>query len=307
MSSVAAILLTNKDKYSVSDKQNFVIPVADDRHSSDRQHILLTYVIHYYFDQQSSSVLLDLLDKYNGYSSNLLDVIQFVVVDDGSPLRFEVPVYNLNITWLRITDDIPWNQPGARNLGVTYAKSDKVLLADLDHEFPEHTLKKMTEMGRLGRRFYKIWKWDSESNLSGRPHPNTFLISRGRFLRLFGYDEEFCGSYGVDDYRFVKFQKYHGSWQRHLGKKYYCIVRKDINREIGYHSLTRDLSSNRLIDNRKRNELLMYGAESGHSRIFLNFHWKIIATYARKNRPVMRVDRKWKHFWWFRTIFGYYI
>jgi hypothetical protein len=286
----------------MSDKQQFIKPRSEDAHPCDKQHICLTYIIHYYFDQDSESVLLDLLNEYNNYSKNLLDIIQFVVVDDGSPLIFKVPKYDLNITWLRITDNIPWNQGGARNLGVTYAKSDKVLIADLDHKFPEHTLEKMTKMRNLGNKFYKIWKYDIHSELYGRPHPNTFLISRGRFLRLYGYDEEYSGGYGAEDYRFVKFQKYHGSWQRKLSKKYYCINRKDIDRESSYHSLKRDMSRNTPIDQRKRNELLYWGRDSGHSRIFLNFRWEVVFQHNRISKPTRDSRRLWKHLWLFRTL-----
>ncbi|HIG90401.1 MAG TPA: glycosyltransferase [Flavobacteriaceae bacterium] len=286
----------------MSDKQTFFRPKLSDRHVDDKQHILLTHVIHYYFDQESPSAILDLLSKYSKYSSEVLDVIQFVIVDDGSPLEFNIPKYNLNITWLRITDNILWNQPGARNLGITYAKSDKVLFADLDHEFPEHTLKRMTEMGRLGRKFYKIWRLNKEDNTTIRPHPNTFLVSRGRFFELYGYDEEYSGAHGGEDYRFVKFQKNHGSWQRKLPKRFYCTKREEINRDSAYHSLDRDQSRNTPIDHRKRNELILWGDSAGHSRIFLNFKWEIVFNYNRKGIPKRKDNRLWKKLWIFRTL-----
>lgn len=284
------------DKYLVEK------PNITEMHALDKQHIRLSYVIHYYFDQNSPATLLSLLENYSKYSSDLLDIVQFVIVDDGSPLRFDIPEYNLNIVWLRIADNISWNQGGARNLGVVYAKSDKVLIADIDHEFPEHTLMKMANLGNIGKKFYKIWKQDPISKQYKRPHPNTFLISRGRFIRLYGYDEEYCGGYGAEDYRFVKFQKYHGSWQKHLPKKYYCIARKYIDRDNSYHSLDRDLSRNTPIDARKRNELLYWGEESGHSRMFLNFNWDIIHIHNRWTKPAKRRKCYWKHLWILRTI-----
>jgi hypothetical protein len=287
----------------MSDNQVFFRPSVSDRHPNDKQHILLTYVIHYYLDQKSPATILDLLFKYSKYPSDLLDVIQFVIVDDGSPLKFKIPEYDLNITWLRITDDIIWNQGGSRNLGVTYAKSDKVLLADLDHEFPEHTLKNMTEMRSLGKKFYKIWKLNKDNKIS-RPHPNTFLISRGRFLELYGYDEEYSGGYGAEDYRFVKFQKYHGSWQRKLPKSFYCVKREEINRDAEYHSLERSFSRNTPIDHRKRNELVLWGELSGHSRMFLNFKWDLILNHNRDNRPIKIDNKLWKKLWILRTLKG---
>ena len=67
----------------MSDKQEFSIPHASDTHAQDKQHIRLTCVINYYLNKDSSSSVLDLLSKYSKYPSDLLDVIQFVVVDDG--------------------------------------------------------------------------------------------------------------------------------------------------------------------------------------------------------------------------------
>jgi hypothetical protein len=284
----------------MSDKQEFFIPDENKTHLQDRQHILLTFVINYYLNQNAADSVLGVLSKYSQYSPDLLDSIQFVVVDDGSPLEFDIPKYDLNITWLRITEDIPWNIGGSKNLGVVYAKSDKVLITDLDHEFPEHTLRKMISMGSLGKQFYKVWRKDSITGIIGRPHSNTFLISRGRFLGLYGYDEEYCGGYGAEDYRFVKFQKYHGSWQRKLPKKYYCIRRRECLEKD--HSLIRDFERNTPIDQRKRNELLYWGKESGHSRIFLNFKWDIVCAYNRRTKPNMVRKYYWKRLWLLRTL-----
>ncbi|MDP2828656.1 MAG: glycosyltransferase family A protein [Sulfuricellaceae bacterium] len=272
----------------------------------DKQHIRLTYITHYYLNQKSPDAILDLLRKYESYPRDLLDVVQFVVVDDGSPLLFEIPDFNLNLTWLRIGEDIPWNQAGARNLGAVYAKSDKILLTDLDHEFPEYTLRWIVDMPEPGRRIYKPPRINSQGKRYGF-HSNIFIMSRARFMRLYGYDEEYSGGYGAEDYRFVRFQKYHGSWMRVLPNKYFCVDRKWVDREAGYHSLNRDLSRNTPIDERKKNELLEFGPEAGHSRMFLNFPWEIVRDVHRSasvNRPS---KRWWKHLWLFRTLFGSYV
>lgn len=286
----------------MTDKQTFLIPKVSDRSSQDKQHIRLTYITHFYFDQKSPETLFNLLEKYEKYDPELLDQIQFVIVDDCSPLKIDILDYDLNITWLRISDNITWNQGGARNLGVTYAKSDKILMSDLDLEFPEHTLRKMVKMRNPGRNFYKIYRKDKEDGSIRNGHPNTFFMSRGRFMRFYGYDEEYSGGYGAEDYRFVKFQKYHGSWQHHLQKKYYCHKRIEIDRDGAYHSLNRNFDRNTIIDSRKRNELLYGGAESGHSRIFLNFQWKVMLENNRMTRPIVTSKRWWKHIWWFRVL-----
>src|SRR5690606_35034604 len=128
-----------------------------------------------------------LLEKYAEYPSGILDRIHFVIVDDGSPIPYDIPDVDLNLTWLKITEDIPWNNPGARNLGVTYAKSDKIVLTDIDHEFPIETLQHMLERGECGRFFFKFRRLYQGAFLK-HSHPNIFLMSRGRFMRLWGYD-----------------------------------------------------------------------------------------------------------------------
>jgi hypothetical protein len=89
---------------------------------------------------------------------------------------------------------------------VVYAKSDKVLLTDLDHEFTEETLRAMADAPPCGKNAHKIYRRDVETGAFRKGHSNTFFLFRARFLRFGGYDEEFCGHYGSDDTRFVKYQ-----------------------------------------------------------------------------------------------------
>ncbi len=278
--------------------------IKQPRQVVDNSHIKLSYVTHYYLDQKRPDTVLDLLARYQRYAPELLDRIQFVVVDDCSPLRFDVPDLNLNLKWLRIEDDIPWNQPGARNLGVVYAASDKVLLTDIDHEFPEATLSKMVRMRECGRDFFKIYRTCPTTGRLRKGHSNIFLLSRARFMRLYGYDEEFSGHYGSDDYRFVKFQKYHGSRQRYLPKKYRCSPRGDIDWEASYHSLERDLGPNTPVDARKEHEIKQYGGDAGHSRMFLRFRWEVLIDRTRDVQIQRKRNRLWQKIWYWRWLMG---
>jgi hypothetical protein len=91
-------------------------------YSIRRAPMALSMVDNCYFNKVSTA-LIDLLDLYSSYNFDLLDRLQFVIVDDGSPIKFEsahlkstkVP---LNLTFIRIKEDIVWNQVGARNLGL---------------------------------------------------------------------------------------------------------------------------------------------------------------------------------------------
>lgn len=270
--------------------------------AKDSSHIRLTYITHYYLNQDRTETITALLEEYAKYSPDLLDRIHFIVVDDASPLKLAAPELDLNLTWLRIREDIRWNQGGARNLGVTYAKSDNILLTDLDLVFPEATLRALVEAEPCGKTIYKFMEKDRASGKLRKGHPNTFFLSRARFMRFYGYDEEFTGNYGAEDFRFVKFQKSQGSRQKYFDTRYTYFVRTEIDRKRAYHSLTRDLSANTPVDSRKRFENEHHGHEHGHSRMFLDFTWDIVGQSRRLNVPVASEDRGWKRRWILRSL-----
>jgi hypothetical protein len=267
--------------------------------------IELSYVIPLYFDQENNDSLTDLLSKYATYEPQLLDRIQFVLVDDCSPVPVKLRAdLNLNILLLRIRDDIPWNQPGERNLGVVYSRSDKVLATDLDHEFSEPTLQDIVRLPKLGRKMCRLRRRDTDGAFI-RPHPNTFVMSRGRFLELFGVDEEFSGAYGCDDGMFWRWQRYNGSRFTCLKKKYVSQCRR-IDRVNSYHSLERDNARNAILDKRKKREWEKWGPRGGHSRKFLCFTWDVIEDRERTGMTWQAPEnRLWKKLWFLRQLFGY--
>lgn len=106
----------------------------------------------------------------------MLDVIEFIIIDDGSPLHYEIPNFNLNLRWIKINENIKWNQAGARNLGVLSAKSDK--FTDLDHVFYEDTLKFMVDSDFKRGEIYKFRRTHIHKNgfIAGNypSHRNVF-------------------------------------------------------------------------------------------------------------------------------------
>ena len=101
--------------------------------SRNYSHIKLSYVTHFYCDQNDINSVLNLLKTYEKYDPDLLD--ELIIIDDGSPLHYEIPNFNINLRWIKINENIKWNQAGARNLGVLSAKSDKFIITDLNHVF----------------------------------------------------------------------------------------------------------------------------------------------------------------------------
>ena len=264
--------------------------------------IELSYVVPCYFNQGNHQSLIDLLRVYQGYSSEVIDRIHFVLVDDCSPSKIVIPDdIDLHITLLRIDTDIEWNQGGARNLGIVYAKSDKLIATDFDHCFPQATLEYILKLPDLNKNIYKPARI-GEDGIPLKPHPNTFIMSRARCLKFHGIDEEFSGAYGYEDGFFRRWQRYNGTRFKYLNKHHPIHVRA-AEKENPYHSLARDLSHNRKIRERKNSEISTYGPNAGHSRTFLNFEWHVVEQRQRKNiqwRPA--VNKYWRKLFWLRWL-----
>jgi hypothetical protein len=275
------------------------------RPGADYSHLALSYVSPLYFNQCATRPVSEILDHYARYAPAILDRVQFVFVDDCSPVRVTVPTgLNLNILLLRIREDIPWNQAGARNLGVTYARSDKVLLTDIDHEVPEVTFAKLISMSSPGRRTYKL-KRRNPDGTALKPAPNILFLSRNRFLELYGYDEEFCGAYGFEDLWLLRWQRYHGSRICHLPERYFVQVRT-VDRTRAYHSLARDFSRNADLYSQKRTACETLGPHAGHTRQFLRFTWDVILDRQRSTPSPAHVPPPlWQLTWrWNKLLAG---
>ena len=271
---------------------------------SGYEHIMLSYIVPVYTNQCHGAILERLLRKYATYSRLLLERIQFVVVDDGSPMSVQIADdIDLNILVLCIKEDIPWNQPGARNLGVVYARSEKVLITDVDHEFPEDTLQHLLERTCRSNDAFMLARMEADGERLN-PHPNTFLLRRSTFLKHYGYDEELCGAYGYDDLLFREWQKYNGTRFRCLPNQFFCIHRA-IDRNSAYHSLVRDDTRNARLAVSKRQEWTEYGPNGGHSRRFLMFTWELtLDRQITGMLPARKKCRWWKRLWIIRQLFG---
>jgi glycosyltransferase involved in cell wall biosynthesis len=125
--------------------------------------------------------------------------VEYVLVDDGSPGPAELsPRSPLNITLVRIKEDKPWNQHGARNLGMKLAEGDWAIVSDIDHLLPADGLSFLLNMPKETGSVYYFGRRREDGTVK-HPHPNSFLIERRAFWSLGGYDEDFCGHYGKGD------------------------------------------------------------------------------------------------------------
>jgi len=120
--------------------------------------------------------------------------INTMIVDDCSkePLG---PIEGIEV--LRITDDIKWNQPGARNLGFQELNGWVVCL-DIDHLLTKDIYDKLISLQKEVGTVYYLGREDIKKSY------NVYLMHKNDFEKIGGYDEDFCGNYGYDDIHFYQ-------------------------------------------------------------------------------------------------------
>jgi glycosyltransferase involved in cell wall biosynthesis len=139
------------------------------------------------------------LELWTQLPQELARRIEYLLVDDGSPEPAIVPPdCPINLTLVRIKEDIPWNQPGARNLGLKLAEGEWAVASDIDHLFPADGLSQVLSMSKDPGSMYFFGR-KGEDGSAKQPHPNSFLVHRKTFWTVGGYDEDFCGHHGKDD------------------------------------------------------------------------------------------------------------
>ena len=148
--------------------------------------------------------IIDNIKYYCSMSDEVKRYLTLIVVDDCSPVSLHIfKNINLNLKHIRIDKDIRWNSGGAKNLGVCYCESSRIITADIDMVFPEETLRACMSAENIhdgtvyvfDEYLYENGKWGKYG-----VHPNTFFMTKATYLSLNGYDEDFCGYYGDDLY-----------------------------------------------------------------------------------------------------------
>lgn len=142
------------------------------------------------------------LYTWKGYPKELRDRLEFVVIDDGSPIEeAKVGKCNLNLSIYKVLKNIPFNFTGARNLGATVAKEDWLLFCDIDYLLDTENMQLMTELTGDPKKFYCF---RANSVRKGRHHaryPKTsILVNKAEYWAVDGNDEDFAGHYGKEGY-----------------------------------------------------------------------------------------------------------
>lgn len=238
--------------------------------------IKLTYVVQIYNEQQDHEAFKTLVETYSKYKASVLKHIYFIFVDDHSPFPISLPDNcKLNYTLVKITTNIRWNQGGARNLGVHLTKSQKIIVTDLDHTFPESVFDFLLKAKTPDNIFLFS---RTRNNKKVIAHFNTFFLSKSTYFKVLGVDEEFCGNYGHEDVFFLDFQRRLGTKiATYKDQVISAIEHKDTNKP--QHNLIRNQEITRALYNAKRSVLFDTKRDpfEAHSRLFLNFEWKLIS------------------------------
>jgi hypothetical protein len=176
--------------------------------------------------------MITVLYTYFGQRERIQGIInqelKTVIIDDCSkePLG---PVDGIRVA--RITDDIKWNQPGARNLGFHICER-WILCADIDHLVTKENMEQLVNTNLRKGCVYYLGREDTNS-------VNIYLIHKDDFEKIGGYDEDFCGNYGYDDIHFynkcIKLLKVHEL--RHIKAKVYAEESSSEGVRDGNHNL----------------------------------------------------------------------
>ena len=218
---------TGSNRTIVSDEDSFTNHGIIEKNPTKKVIIALLYYA-------KPSGLIDQLKMFESYSEEVKERLTVLIIDDGSPTGLRASEYfdpsndshtqQLQFQSLpeikiaRITEDIPWNIGGARNLAFELIASyisprSKVLMLDLDMFVDGDTMSKIialpttvrsgpeqeTKEGgeeeedkfRIAHKFNRIFE-------SGRKqeHAAITLINADTYWRIGGCDEDFVGNYG---------------------------------------------------------------------------------------------------------------
>jgi hypothetical protein len=199
----------------------------------------------------------------------LRNLFEFILVDDFSDNDYKLPPNDLNIRLFRVTDDIPWNQGGARNLATIHATGAIAMFIDIDQhikiEFLERLCASFENIQRNTIHFFKsnppLINIQNGQELSH--HPNSFFVNLKDFKTHVHYDEDFVGHYGFEDIFVMR------AWEK-AGNKL-TLVNEDVSRNLPYgtSNLDRDVKRNQDLIHKK-----VFQEDCAMSPSILRFRWK---------------------------------
>ncbi len=123
----------------------------------------------------------------------------YTIIDDGSskfPIETFLPKIPKDVSIYRISQDYPWNIPGARNLAALVSKTEWFVHLDCDLVFDYGALIQLKNLKLFKNQFYSFGR---NGLKAGKPTAGTLLLNKTEFWASGGYNEFFRGSYGYND------------------------------------------------------------------------------------------------------------
>ncbi len=225
----------------------------------------LTLITHHYNGHERVRALLSHLDSF---PPSIKEQILIIVVDDNSPQEEALPKTTLDAVQYRVLTDIPWNQPGARNLGIFMCSTSWSLLFDIDQHPKEagleYILANLKNLDRRAMYSFRVENYfDANDNCALDVHPNTLLVSTEHFKEFGMYDEDFSGNYAHEDLYLAVM------WERQGGKRL-VLGGVPFFEDTGQKTpdLSRNLEPNRTI---AHNKIYLGSAKPTN---LIRFNWK---------------------------------
>lgn len=144
--------------------------------------------------------------NWDRFEGELRDAVRIIVIDDHSK-QDPVPVLEAckaPVMCFRVDVRWPWNQHQCRNIGAKVAGKDDMWLfmSDIDIMLtPEMAFSMLTRELDPGHHYTMERTFYPDFNVRKR-HPNTFLVKRGAYWQVNGYDLDLIpvggGGYGGD-------------------------------------------------------------------------------------------------------------
>jgi hypothetical protein len=180
----------------------------------------ITIAIPYY---EAPEMLRTQLRFWRGIVSNVVEFVNIVLIDDGSPnypakeVLENEQLPEIPISLYRIKENIPWNHAGARNLAFKSIKSGWVVSTDIDHVLPPESLYELLHVKLHPRDWYRPARYDyNRGNLAKtKVHTGTYIITREMFWEVGGFDERLIGYWNGPSYPFRRalMSKVKNVWQ----------------------------------------------------------------------------------------------
>tara|TARA_B100001027_G_scaffold214430_1_gene186621 strand:- start:991 stop:1689 length:699 start_codon:yes stop_codon:yes gene_type:complete len=217
----------------------------------------------------------EILKKHvNGWTSwpeEILKNFSFCIVDDCSD-KFATEVIksldisNIDLSVLRVKDDLYCNIAGVRNLSAQECKTDWMVILDMDTLITEKLAKSMLDLVKINSgncfKFNRKVSKNIFHNKNGKVHPAVCLLRKEDYWKVGGCDEDLVGHYGQTDPMF---------WYR-AKNKLNVHLKMEMFLEYeprGQANINRDLSHNTKLFEQKRKN-------NQWSNEFIRFDWEKI-------------------------------